>query len=262
MEKTAVNGVVLLDKPSDLTSMQCVERVRGMLGADKAGHAGTLDPAVTGVMLIALGEARKAMPVLIGQEKEYDGTMQMHGDTAEHEIRKAAKGFEGRMTQLPPVRSAVARRPREREIYLFKILKIQGRRIRFRVRCESGTYIRKLCHDFGERLGTGAHMTKLRRTRIDGFSEKECVSIRKLKKEDVIPLESVLERTGLKKVMVRKESLGRIRNGMPVRAEDIIKSEKLSDNEHVGIYQGSGIAALGIVKDARAPVIKTDRVFK
>jgi tRNA U55 pseudouridine synthase TruB len=105
-------------------------------------------------------------------------------------------------------------------------------------------------------------MTKLRRTKIDGFSEEECVSLQELNRKDVIPLESVLERIGLKRVAVKKESLGRIRNGMPVRAEDIIEREKLAENEHVGIYHGSEIVALGIVRDARAPVIKTDRVFK
>jgi predicted rRNA pseudouridine synthase len=255
-------GVVLLDKPGDLTSMECVERVKEILGAERAGHSGTLDPKVTGVLLIALDEARKAMPVLVGLRKEYEGAMHIHGDADEESVRGTARGFTGRITQTPPVRSAVSRKPRERDVYLFEITEIRGREIRFRVSCESGTYIRKLCHDFGGKLGVGAHMTGLRRTRINGFSVRECVSIGKLGKRDVIPLERVLERTGLKMVTVKRGSLGKIRNGMPVRGYDIVRTAKLSKDEHVGICHGKRIIALGLVMDSEAPVIKTDRVFK
>jgi H/ACA ribonucleoprotein complex subunit 4 len=256
-------GIVLLDKPGNLTSMECVERIKEMFGASKAGHSGTLDPAVTGVLLIALNEATKAMPVLIGLKKEYDGTMHIHGDVDDERAMRKVRDFQGKITQIPPVRSAVSRKPREREIYSFDITKISGRELRFRVACESGTYVRKLCHDFGEALGVGAHMTKLRRTRISDFSDRECVSLRELKKKDIIPLERVLERTGLKKVIVKKESLGRIRNGMPVRSESILKAAALADGECVGIYdEWGGIVALGSVRDSSGPVINTDRVFK
>ncbi len=265
MPESMRRGVILLDKPRDMTSMECVERVKDILKADRAGHSGTLDPKVTGVMLIALNEARKAMPVLIGLKKEYEGTMHLHGNVDKKRINEVARGFVGRITQTPPVRSAVVRKPREREVYSFEITKIDGKDIYFKVGCESGTYVRKLCHDFGERLGTGAHMTGLRRTKINGFSDKECVSIEKLEKnkeKQVIPLERVLERTGLKKVIVKKESLDKIKNGMPVEKRDIIKIDRLTENEHAGIYFGSDIIALGLVRDSKKPVIKTDRVFK
>lgn len=265
MPESMRKGAVLLDKPRDLTSMECVEKVKDILKAERAGHSGTLDPKVTGVMLIALNEARKAMPVLIGLKKEYEGTMRLHGDVNEKRINEVARDFVGRITQTPPVRSAVVRKPREREVYSFEITKIDGKDMYFRVECESGTYVRKLCHDFGERLGTGAHMTGLRRTKINGFSEKECTTIEKLEKErgkHVIPLEKILERTGLKKVVVKKESLNKIKNGMPVEKRNIVKMDSLTENEHVGIYFGSNIIALGLVRDSKKPVIKTDRVFK
>jgi H/ACA ribonucleoprotein complex subunit 4 len=262
MEKTKGRGAILLDKPGDLTSMQCVERVKKILRADRAGHSGTLDPKVTGVMLIALNEARKAMTVLIGLRKEYEGKMHIHGDVDKEKIKKVARDFVGKITQIPPVRSAVVRKPREREVYSFEITKIKGRDLHFRVGCESGTYVRKLCHDFGERLGVGAHMTELRRTKINGFSENECTTIEKLGKKDVIPLERILERIGLKKVIVKRDSVGRIRNGIPVKENDIIKTDRLTENERVGIYCRSEIIALGLVRDNKEPVIKTDRVFK
>ncbi len=261
-------GIVLIDKPETLTSMQCVERVKDILKVKRAGHSGTLDPKVTGVMLIALNEATKAMPVLIGLDKEYEGVMRLHGDADENTINQTLDEFRGRITQTPPVRSAVARKPRERDIHEFRTTSVRGREVRFRVSCESGTYIRKLCHDLGERLGTGAHMTRLRRTRIDCFSLNECVNMSDVEKRGagvVIPLEMVLKRiSSFKKVIIKKDSLQKIRNGMPVRKDHIKRSDAIRgirENDKVGIYYGSDIIALGVVKDPKAPLIKTDRVF-
>lgn len=265
MPKFTGKGIILLDKPENLTSMQCVEKVKEILVAERAGHSGTLDPKVTGVMLIAVNDATKAMTVLIGLEKEYEGVMHLHEDTGESEVRKLAKEFEGKITQTPPVRSAVVRKPRDREIYSFEILKVRGRDVHFRVVCESGTYVRKLCHDFGEKLGAGAHMTKLRRTKIDGISVKECVTIEQVKKKKgkiVMQLENILKRAGLKKVLVKKGSLEKIRNGMPVSKDYVIRMDKANQDEHIGIYYGKDIVALGVVKDSKTPLIKTDRVFK
>lgn len=265
MLKFTRKGVILLDKPESMTSMQCVEKVKEILGAQKAGHSGTLDPKVTGVMLIAINDATKAMPFFIGLEKEYEGVMHLHDDVQKSDIRRMAGEFRGRITQIPPVRSAVARKPRERDIYSFQILGIQGRDVSFRVSCQSGTYIRKLCHDFGERLGPGAHMTRLRRTRIDRITAEECLTVEQVSKKKaraVMPLENILERTGLKKVSIRKGALVKIRNGMPVIKDYVIRMQRAENEEHIGIYQGRSIVALGVVKDSKAPLIKTDRVFK
>jgi H/ACA ribonucleoprotein complex subunit 4 len=263
--KFAEKGIIILDKPEDLTSMQCVEKVKGILGAKKAGHSGTLDPKVTGVMLIALNDATKAMTILIGLDKEYEGVMHLHGDVDEKSIEKVIRHFRGRITQVPPVRSAVARRPRERDIHEFDILETNGRDLYFRVMCESGTYVRKLCHDFGEKLGVGAHMTKLRRTRIDSFSLEDCMKIADIEEKrdsTVIPLEKILDRIRLKKVIIKKGSVEKIRNGMPVFRDDIVKIDELTENDAVGIYHSKQIIALGSVKDLENRVIKTDRVFK
>ncbi len=263
--KFTERGIILLDKPEDLTSMQCVEKVKEIMGARKAGHSGTLDPKVTGVMMIALNDATKAMTVLIGLDKEYEGVMHLHGNVDEGKINNTLKEFRGKITQTPPVRSAVVRKPRERDVYEFDVLEMNGSDLYFRVQCESGTYVRKLCHDFGERLGVGAHMTSLKRTRIDCFTLKDCVRIEDVEKKGagiVVPLERVLEKIRLKKVIIKKDSVQKVRNGMPVFNSDIRRMDELKDSERVGIYHGKQIIALGSVKDLKNRMIKTDRVFK
>ncbi len=163
-KEMGISGFLLLDKPSGLTSRWALERVQKKLKSQKAGHTGTLDFGVTGLLLIALGEARKTLPLLMNLDKEYEGEMHLHNDVSDDDIKKVFKEFEGKIEQLPPVRSRVARRPRIREIYSLQILGRNKRDVRFMAHCQHGTYIRKLVHDIGERLGCGAHMTKLRRT--------------------------------------------------------------------------------------------------
>jgi H/ACA ribonucleoprotein complex subunit 4 len=252
-------GVVLVDKPKGMTSFDVVEKVCETLGAKKAGHTGTLDPNVTGLMLIALEESRKAMPVLMGMEKGYEGKMLLHKETGKEKIEKTFKKFTGEIVQKPPVKSRVARVERKRRIYSLGVLGIKGREIEFKVKCEAGTYIRKLVHDIGESLRTGAHMTGLRRTKIGPFLSKEAVSLSKLSGKNVIPLERVLERIELKKITVKDQAIPKIRNGSPVFPDWITKKEKAKENEIVGIFDKSGkIIALGKPSGEK---IKTDRVF-
>ena len=252
-------GVVLVDKPKGMTSFDVVERVVRKLGIDKAGHTGTLDPNVTGLMLIALEESRKAMPVLMGLDKEYEWKMWLHGDIEKKKIEKAFRKFTGEIVQKPPVRSRVARVERKRKVHSLRILKIKGREITFEVRCEAGTYIRKLIHDIGESLGTGAHMTELRRTKVGPFSVKESVKLKDLGENKVIKLEKILKRIKLKKIIVKDEVIPKIRNGSPVFPKWVTKKEKVKENEIVGIFDLKGkIIALGKPSGEK---IKTDRVF-
>jgi len=139
------NGFINLDKTSGPTSHQIVSWVKEVLEIDKAGHGGTLDPAVTGVLPIALGDATRALQVLLLAGKEYVGIMRLHKDVDKKKIIEVCKGFIGEVTQLPPVRSAVKRVRRKRQIYYLDILQIKGREVLFRVGCESGTYVRTLC---------------------------------------------------------------------------------------------------------------------
>ncbi|MBU0898972.1 MAG: RNA-guided pseudouridylation complex pseudouridine synthase subunit Cbf5 [Nanoarchaeota archaeon] len=251
--KALHKGVVLVDKPSGPTSHDTVQMVKKKLDVPKAGHVGTLDPKVTGVMLITLNEATKAVPVLMGLDKEYEGTMHIHDDFDEAELRKTMKYFVGKITQLPPVRSAVARRLREREVYSFEILEIRGKDITFRTRCQAGTYVRKLVSDLGEKLGINAHMTSLRRTSIDDFKIKECKTIEKLKEKDVIPLEKILKRVKLQEVSIDNEQYQKIKHGAPIE-----NKSKVTQGV-VGLYYDNQIVALANVNESK---IMPDRVFK
>ncbi len=170
-------GVVVVDKPQGPTSHQVSAWVRDMFGVPKAGHSGTLDPRVTGVLPVALADATRALEAVLEGDKEYIGVMQLHQDVEEHRIRTMMARFVGEVYQTPPVRSAVRRERRTRWIYDLEPLEISGRNILFRVRCESGTYIRTLCADLGEALGVGANMVDLRRTRTASMTEAEAHSL-------------------------------------------------------------------------------------
>lgn len=166
-------GVINIDKPKGPTSHLVVDCVKKILGVEKAGHSGTLDPAVTGVQPIALSRATRITHFLLTAPKEYVGTMHLHKPIEEKTLRKTIKKFIGEITQLPPVRSAVKREKRVRKIYDFEILEIEDQDILFRVKCQAGTYIRKLAHDLGQELKVGAHLTELRRTQAGPFTEKD-----------------------------------------------------------------------------------------
>jgi H/ACA ribonucleoprotein complex subunit 4 len=255
-----MKGILLIDKPPGMTSFDVVERVNGIMKTRKAGHTGTLDPDVTGLLVIALDEAVKAMPALVGLDKEYDGTMIVHKDIERKQVEKAFGKFTGEITQTPPVRSRVRRIPRKRKIYSLKILKTEGRFVHFRVRCQSGTYIRKLVSDIGGYLGTGAHMQRLRRTKIGPFPVRDSVSLEELEKhpeKHVLPLEKVLGKIGLKKVVVIKDALDRIRNGFAVDRKWITESDTIG-NELFGIYSEGRIVAIGRKQNRR---IMPKRVF-
>jgi len=167
------NGVVVLDKPAGPTSHEVATWVRKILEVERVGHGGTLDPAVTGILPTGVGNATKAMQALLPAGKEYVCVLELHSRADEGDIRRVVSEFVGKLYQKPPLRSAVKRILRVREIYYNNILEIKGRLVLFRVGCQAGTYIRKLCFDIGEALGVGGHMRELRRTRVGNFREDE-----------------------------------------------------------------------------------------
>lgn len=174
-------GVIPLDKPSGPSSHEVTEFVKRILNIKKAGHSGTLDPKVTGVLPICLNDACKIMPALISSGKEYVCLMHVHKEVSEVEIKKMLSLFEGKIAQMPPVKSAIKRQLRNRVVYYNEFLEKEGRDVLFITGCEAGFYMRKLCHDIGERLGTGAHMAELRRTKAGPFKEKDLIKIEDLK---------------------------------------------------------------------------------
>jgi H/ACA ribonucleoprotein complex subunit 4 len=135
------------------------------------GHGGTLDPKVTGILPITLEDATKMVQALLYSGKEYVCVMKLHGEIGEDQIKRVLTEFEDEILQRPPLRSSVKRQIRTRRIYYIDYLEKDGRNVLFKVGCEGGTYIRKLCFDIGEILGVGAHMQELRRTRAGPFIE-------------------------------------------------------------------------------------------
>src|SRR5438046_4414617 len=144
-----------------------------MFGVRKAWHSGTLDPRVTGVLPVALADATRAVDALLAGDKEYVGVLQLHQDVDPRRIRSMMQRFVGEIYQVPPVRSAVKREQWTRHVYELEPLEVDGRDVLFRVRCESGTYIRTLAVDLGEALGVGANLVDLRRTRTASFTESD-----------------------------------------------------------------------------------------
>jgi predicted rRNA pseudouridine synthase len=165
-------GIIVIDKPRGPSSHQVAAWVGKMLGC-QVGHAGTLDPQVSGVLLVMLGNAVRLAPLLLQHDKEYICLMRLHGDIDKNRIEQIGAEFTGRLYQRPPRKSAVKRVLRIRTIRKLEILDSKGRLVLFRVLCDAGTYIRSLCHHMGLALGVGAHMVELRRTMSGAFSEAE-----------------------------------------------------------------------------------------
>jgi H/ACA ribonucleoprotein complex subunit 4 len=172
-------GTINLDKPAGPTSHEVAAWAKKILKIDTIGHGGTLDPKVTGVLPITLEEATKMVQALLYSGKEYVCVLKLHGDVEEPNIKHVLSLFEDEIYQRPPLRSSVKRALRTRRIYYIDYFERDGRNVLFKVGCEGGTYIRKLCFDIGEILGVGGHMQELRRTRAGPFLETspKCVTL-------------------------------------------------------------------------------------
>lgn len=193
--------VLLIDKPFGWTSFDVVNKLRRILRMRKIGHAGTLDPLATGLLVVCTGKFTRRIDEFQGQEKEYTGTMVLGQTTSSHDLEtepgepvslsnlnpgdlpELCVRFTGQILQVPPLHSAIkvdgkrayrfARKgvekklePRQVEITVFELTRIALPEVDFRVTCSKGTYIRSLVRDFGEAAGTGAYLSALRRTRI------------------------------------------------------------------------------------------------
>lgn len=180
VEELIKYGVINLNKPRGPTSHQASAFVQKILGIDKSGHSGTLDPNVTGVLPVATGRATRVVQVLLIAGKEYVGIMHLHKEVSKTELEKGIKSFTGKIKQMPPIKSSVKRAWRFREVYYFEILEIDGQDVLFKVGCQAGTYIRKLIHDLGQKLKIGANMTQLIRTKAGPFRIEESFTLQDL----------------------------------------------------------------------------------
>lgn len=209
--------ILLIDKPINWTSFQAVNslkwgiRKKFNLKKIKIGHAGTLDPLATGLLIICTGKFTKRIPELQGQTKEYTGTITLGATTPSYDleteidktyptnhlteelIKKTTSKFLGKIEQIPPIFSALKKdgkrlyefaregktveiKSRQIEIFEFEVTKIQLPDVHFRVSCSKGTYIRSLAHDFGKKLNSGGHLSSLRRTKIGEYNVNNATS--------------------------------------------------------------------------------------
>ncbi len=251
------DGVLVLDKPAGWTSHDVVAKLRGLFRGAKVGHAGTLDPAATGVLPILIGQATRIAEYLVAWDKEYRAILRLGATTdtqdatgtimiqqpvpafSIEQIRAAVRPFEGAITQIPPMYSAVkvdgvplyrsaragktvAREPRAVTIHALTVVGVEGTDIHLHVHCSKGTYIRTLCADIGEALGCGGHLLSLRRTRVGPLALDHALTLDELGRqwaagtvgESLRPLDGVL--SDMPAVVVDEATAERVVHGVPV----------------------------------------------
>ena len=269
------DGILLIDKPGGITSHDAVDAVRGVLGIRKIGHAGTLDPMATGLLVMGVGRATRLLRFLGELDKEYEGTARLgvetdtldadgdlvrtaEVDVTEADVRAAMAVFIGEIEQRPPAHSAVkvggqklyerARRGEEVEapvrrvrVESFELLRFASPDVDFRVRCSSGTYVRSLGAGLGRRLGCGAHLSRLVRTRIGSFSVADARPPHD--PGGPLPIERAVDH--LPRVDVGEEEAAAARHGRPLGPAGVPGHHAVfgPDGRLVGIFRDEGAKA-------------------
>jgi H/ACA ribonucleoprotein complex subunit 4 len=247
-------GFIALDKPQGPSSHEVVSWVRKIFGMERAGHSGTLDPMVSGVLPVGIGSATKALSSFLLGPKEYVSVARIHDSVPKAMIENVLSQFVGPIYQKPPQRSSVKRVTRTREIYETEIMEQEGNLLLLRTLCEAGTYIRKLIYDYGEILKVGATMAELRRTRVCQIGEGDLVRLHDLYEakakfdesgdESIIrkfvkPIEEAI--AFLKKITIRDSAVDSICHGAQLAIPGIVSfTSGLKKNELVRIISGKG----------------------
>jgi H/ACA ribonucleoprotein complex subunit 4 len=277
------HSLVLLDKPRGPSSHEVVAWVKKILGVDRAGHAGTLDPKVSGVLPIAVAEGTKVLMALSRSDKVYVAVAKFHGDVDVERLRAVLQELQGAIYQKPPLRSAVKRQLRTRHVYSLELLEVDGRYAVIKMHVEAGTYARKIIHDIGEILGVGANMRELRRVAVSCFAEDETVTLQDVAdayyvwrkygddtclRRVLLPIEEVARH--LPKIWVRDSAVDALCHGAPLAAPGVAKFEiPFSRGELVALFTlkgeliGVGRALVDgeeVKKMERGLVARTDRV--
>lgn len=302
-----MDGFINIDKPSGWTSHDVVAHLRSLLRVKKIGHTGTLDPAAIGVLPICIGKATKLAQLMTETDKEYRAVMRLGVTTdtqdatgkilerrdsesvAESDLRTALKAFRGEIFQTPPMFSAVKvggqplyraaragrevrRPPRRVTIHRLEMTGTEGRDVSLEVACSKGTYIRTLCADIGERLGVGAHLYRLVRSRSGPFRIENAVPITEIDlaarerriSAHLIPPEVVL--AGFPCVRVTADGARGVLHGVPISLKGVMHLPKeFKTGEAVLVYNNAGhLIALASALVGRQDVhgIGRERVFK
>ena len=237
-------SIFLIDKPEGMSSFQTAKATARCFGLKKSGHSGTLDMNVTGVLVVAVGEATKAISQLVGLDKSYEGTMRLQNRINERVFRAACKQFAGRIVQLPPKKCAVKRAPRLRSIYSLDITSFGENEVAFRAKVESGTYIRALIRDIGMMLGCHIEMSSLRRTAVGPFTIDKCVTLEDLSEANAINVADALETAGLEKMVLLDKEIPEVRLGKIIERADVA-----SHTIKILVDADGRIVALGRVTD-------------
>jgi tRNA pseudouridine55 synthase len=222
-----MEGILLVDKPGDHTSHDVIARLRGKLKMKRIGHAGTLDPMATGLLIVLVGKATRVSQYLVSLDKEYEGTIELGKVTdtqdaegemmetrpvppfTEAEVLAGISGFLGDQYQTPPMYSAVKiggvplyksarkgeeveREPRFIRVINWQITRFGLPQFDFRLRCTKGTYVRTLAHDLGQKLGCGAHLAALRRTATDKFNVAQALTLEQIQAMSLPEIEARL----------------------------------------------------------------------
>lgn len=246
---TTSSGLLVLDKPTGWTSHDVVAVARKKLGTKKVGHAGTLDPLATGVLLLAVGSATRLLEFIVGADKTYEARLRLgatsdtydaDGEITENAaaepatraaIERALAKFHGEIMQVPPIYSAlkiggrpahrlarageaVVLPPRPVSIHTLEILAYAWPELRLKVDCGSGTYVRSLAHDLGQLLGCGAYLTQLRRMRVGQFTLAAAADFESFSVADLRPVEPVV--AGLPRAQLTAAEVVRLGHGLPV----------------------------------------------
>ncbi len=278
-------GAINLDKPSGPTSHEVVSWVKRILNIDKAGHSGTLDPKVSGILPVLLGDATRVMDTLLLAGKEYICIMRIHKPQPRKRILEVCGEFVGPIFQKPPLKSSVVKQLRTREIYYLEVLEIEDQRVLMRVGCEAGTYIRKLCYDIGLALGTGANMEELRRSKAGPFREDETlVTLHQVKdayevwketgdesqlRRVVLPVEAALKH--LPRLVIADNAVDAVCHGAPLAAPGLLSLETdIIKGDAVALFtlKGEGVAiaiadmtSQEMLKSENGIVARTERVI-
>ena len=281
------NGIIIIDKPSDWTSMDVCAKIRGILREKRVGHGGTLDPMATGVLPVFVGQATRAVEFSENSRKEYvaglrlglvTNTQDTSGDTlASHpvavsceDVEQAMSAFVGDIQQIPPMFSAikingqklydlarkgqeVERKPRSITIYELELLEqVNETDYLIRCVCSKGTYIRTLCHDIGQRLGCGGTMYSLRRTMAAGYTLAQAVTLEDVQsrgEELLLPTDSIFAQYPSLQLKSAKQEK-RVRNG------NAFTDESVPDGTYRVYGQDGAFLCLSLAKDGTLTSIK------
>ena len=276
-------GIINIDKPKGPSSHQTSDFTKKLLGSNKAGHSGTLDPAVTGVQPIAYGWATRIIEYFLTAPKTYVGVMHVHKPFTQEQLHKVVAQFHGTIKQMPPVKSAVKRQLRDRNIYSLDINEVRGQDVLFTVTCQAGTYIRKLCHDMGKKMGVGAHMAALRRTKAGPVNEQDTLvtlddlrdAMQYYREGNDTMLRSILHPIEigvrhLPKVYIHSTAITSIQNGRDLARPGIIALDEFEKDDLVAVMtDDSRLIAVGqalkpfyeVINAKKGVVVRTNKVF-